>query len=73
MKPNLIATPAYGKFYLTAEEMKEAWAAGKDFRIVGTSSYLSNRDIGILRRSGYDKVTLVQANGAPMLHLEFLI
>ena len=42
---NLILKPAYGAIYATKAQALAAWVAGKDFRIVGSSTYCSIRDV----------------------------
>ncbi len=41
----LTCTPSYGRDYKTAKEVKEAWAAGKDFTINDMSSRDDGRQI----------------------------
>lgn len=37
--------PSYGKIYESVEAMHTDWLAGRDFRIDGTTSYISCRDV----------------------------
>ena len=43
-------TPAYGRTYKTAAEIKAAWDSGKDFRYGYSGPYCSIRDIELLKR-----------------------
>lgn len=45
----MILIPAHGQRYDSVYEMKEAWNAGKDFKIYGSSRYCSKRDIKLLQ------------------------
>lgn len=47
---NMILMPAYGARYATKTEALAAWDAGKDFRLAGTSTYCSKRDLTRLTR-----------------------
>jgi len=49
----LQAVPAYGRDYPTAEEILEAWEAGKDFRFAYGGPYFSIRDIENLKKDYY--------------------
>lgn len=40
----ITVTPAYGADYKSQKTVKEAWAAGKDFRDARTGLYCSIRD-----------------------------
>jgi len=44
----LVLTPAYGKTYVTKEDMLTAWKAGKDFKILN-GNYCSIRDESLLK------------------------
>lgn len=47
---NLILMPAYGRRYKTNDQALADWNAGKDFRVVGGSSYCSIRDVSHMAR-----------------------
>lgn len=40
------------------------WKDGKDFRICGTSTYCSIRDMSIIKRDGFKTIELVSSNGS---------
>lgn len=46
----IILMPAYGRVYEIHEQAEADWINGKDFRIQGTSSYCSIRDVETLKR-----------------------
>lgn len=54
----LHAKPAYGRVYHTTRQAVLDWLSGKDFRIAGTSTYLSIRDAEQLRCNGYTVVRI---------------
>ena len=39
-----VAVPAYGRDYKTAKQVKEDWAAGKDFRCEPQGCYINKQD-----------------------------
>jgi hypothetical protein len=40
----VVAVPAYGRDYKTAKEVREAWANGRDFRIMPSGQYINKSD-----------------------------
>ena len=58
----LMIMPAYGRQYVTSEQAKADWNAGKDFKIVN-GPYLSIRDVNYLKNTyssvWLDLITLV--------------
>jgi len=53
----MLLTPAYGRVYISREDMLSGWLAGDDFHIVG-GPYCSIRDIETLRDEA-SSITLV--------------
>jgi hypothetical protein len=55
---NLSAVPAYGRSYENQNAMLDDWRNGKDFRIVGTGTYFSIRDVDALAHNlHYDAIS----------------
>jgi hypothetical protein len=40
----VVAVPAYGRDYRSAAQVREAWAAGKDFLIQPSGQYINKED-----------------------------
>lgn len=55
---HLFLLPAYGRSYKTTEEILTEWEAGKDFKLYGSGSYCSIRDLERLQRLN-NHVTIV--------------
>lgn len=56
---DFLVTPAYGRVYLSLEEVLEDWNKGKDFRCDFDGPYMSIRDSELLKSQGYKTIVLV--------------
>lgn len=65
---NLILIAAYRKPYETKTEAVQDWMAGKDFRIVGTSTYCSIRDTKALAQR-HNNLILSAADGGSRISI----
>lgn len=63
---HLFLLPAYGRSYKSTEEIQQAWDAGNDFKLYGSGSYCSIRDIDRLQRLN-NHVTIVDPRTSQQL------
>ncbi len=61
---DMILRPAYGKVYPNKEAAKADWENGVDFRMLGTSTYASIRDIKRLKMLAINVVIFVPGSGS---------
>ena len=64
-------TPAYGRDYASADEVKKAWESGADFRIqaLHISTYCSIRDVEYIKRDYKTKRLQFRFNKQQDIHI----
>lgn len=59
MPQTLTLVPAYGRKYATQSAMESDWAAGKDFKIFGSSTYVNRDDVKVVRADANDEAKIL--------------